>query len=147
MKRIILLLLVTNSIIVKAQIESPIKWSYGAKKANSQEAVIFLKVTIADGWHIYAQHMGNGGPVRTAFTFIPSPDYALIGETIEPIPISKFESVFNMKVKYFEHSAIFQQKVKLNTGQTVIKGKLRYMSCTDRQCLPPEDVDFNIPIK
>lgn len=144
---LIILLLAVCPVIASAQIESPVSWSYGAKKISAGEAVIFLKATINQGWHIYAQHMADGGPVRTTFTFTPSPDYSLLGATLEPVPVSRFESVFNMQVNYFEHTVIFQQKVKLNTGQTVVKGACNYMACTDEQCLPPADFSFSIPVK
>jgi hypothetical protein len=36
---------------LSAQIETPVKWSYAAKKINSKEAVVFIKATINDGWH------------------------------------------------------------------------------------------------
>jgi hypothetical protein len=52
-----------------------------------------------------------------------------------------------MNVAYFEKSVIFQQKVKLNRGTTTVKGKVEYMVCNDRQCLPPEEVEFSIPVK
>jgi hypothetical protein len=35
-----------------AQIEDPVKWSYAAKKVSSTEAVVLIKATIEDGWHI-----------------------------------------------------------------------------------------------
>ena len=27
-----------------------------------------------------------------------------------------------------------------------VKGQLEYMTCNDKKCLPPEDVDFSIPL-
>jgi thiol:disulfide interchange protein DsbD len=57
------------------------------------------------------------------------------------------EKVFNMEVGYFENSVIFQQKIKLKAKQTMVTGKLEYMTCNDEKCLPPEDIDFSIPVK
>ncbi len=130
-----------------AQILKPVSWSYGAKKINATEAVVFLKATIGEGWHVYSQHVKDGGPVKTSFTFNPSDDYSLDGATVEPTPISRYEKSFGMEVGYFEHSVIFQQKLKLKTGATSVKGTLRYMTCNDSQCLPPESIDFDIPVK
>ena len=141
------MILVISVITTKAQIESPVKWAFGAKKLSNKEAVIFFKATIQDGWHIYDQNMADGGPVRTAFTYVPSADYSLIGETMEPKPIKKYEDVFSMDVDYYEHSVVFQQKIKLNSSHAIIKGKLVYMACTDQKCLPEDDIDFSIPIK
>src|SRR5882762_2636022 len=112
-----ILLLVTT--YVKAQIENPVHWSYAAKKISKTEAVLFLKATIDEGWHIYSQKkVDNGGPVRTRFVFTPSANYTLIGTTIEPEPTTSFEESFSMNVSFFEHSVTFQQKIKLKPTTT-----------------------------
>ncbi|MGZ3873453.1 MAG: protein-disulfide reductase DsbD domain-containing protein [Mucilaginibacter sp.] len=135
------------SIGAKAQIESPVKWSYAAKRISSTEAVVFLKATIDDKWHIYSLDVKDGGPIKTSFTFAPSKEYSLVGKPTQPKPVTKYESAFKMNVSYFEKSVIFQQKIKLKSPKaTVVKGQLEYMTCNDQKCLPPEDVDFSIPL-
>jgi len=130
-----------------AQIEAPVKWAYGAKRISRTEAVVFLKATIQDGWHIYSLNLKDGGPIKTSFTFSPSNEYSLTGTTIEPTPVTRYEKSFTMNVTYFEKSVIFQQKIKLKTASaTVVKGKLEYMTCNDLKCLPPDDIDFSIPV-
>jgi hypothetical protein len=138
---------VLSTFSATAQILEPVKWSYAAKRTSPTEAVVFIKATIESGWHVYSQFVKDGGPVKTTITFAPSKNYTLIGNTIEPAPISRMEKVFNMEVGFFENSVIFQQKVKLKTAQTTVSGKLEYMTCNDQKCLPPEDIDFSIPVK
>lgn len=149
MKKITLLLalLFTTAMGAFAQIENPVTWSYAAKKINSTEAVVFLKATMEDGWHIYSQHVKPGGPIKTSVTFSPSKEFNKVGATIEPKPISKFEKVFDMNVSYFENQVIFQQKVKLTKGTAVVKGKVEFMACNDRKCLPPDEVSFSVQVK
>jgi DsbC/DsbD-like thiol-disulfide interchange protein len=148
MKRLIFVAIaMVISIGAFAQIEAPVKWSYGAKKISSTEAVVFLKATIQDGWHIYSQDVKDGGPIKTSFTFDASKDYNLVGKTAEPTAITKYEAAFSMNVSYFEKSVIFQQKIKLKSANvSVIKGKLEYMTCNDKKCLPPDDIDFTIAL-
>lgn len=148
MKRLILGIAAVMLVIgAKAQIESPVKWSYAAKRISATEAVVFLRATIQDGWHIYSQTVKDGGPIKTSFTFNPSKDYSLIGTTAEPAPLTKFESSFNMNVSYFEKTVTFQQKIKLRSANaSVVKGKLEYMTCNDHKCLPPTDLDFSIDL-
>ena len=135
------------SIGAKAQIEAPVKWSYAAKKVSSTEAVVFLKATINDGWHIYSLNVKDGGPIKTSFKFTASKEYSAIGAPAEPTPVTKFEKAFNMNVSYFEKSVVFQQKIKLKSAKaSVVKGQLEYMTCNDKKCLPPEDLDFSIPL-
>jgi DsbC/DsbD-like thiol-disulfide interchange protein len=146
-KVLILITLMVMGIGAFAQIESPVKWSYAAKKLSNTEAVVFLKATIQDGWHIYSQNLKDGGPIKTSFTFLPSKEYGLVGKTSEPAPATKYEDAFKMNVSYFEKSVIFQQKIKLKSpNASVVKGKLEYMTCNDRKCLPPEDLDFSVPL-
>lgn len=130
-----------------AQLENPVSWSYVAKKTSKTEATVYLKATIDEGWHIYSQNVKAGGPTKTVFTFSPSKDYTLVGKTMEPKPISTYEKTFKMNVAYFENEVVFQQKVKLNKGETVVKGKLEFGVCNDKQCLPPAEVAFSIPVK
>jgi len=133
------------SISAKAQIESHVRWSYASKRISATEAVLLIKATIDKNWHIYSQHVKPGGPLKTAFTFTPSKGYALVGKTTEPAPITKYEKVFKMNVGYFENSVVFQQKVKLKAGASVITGNLEFLACADH-CLPPEEIPFSIPV-
>ena len=130
-----------------AQILKPVKWAYAAKKINKNEAMILIKATIDNGWHIYSQNVADGGPVATSFSFTPSKAYTLVGKTIEPKPVTKFEKTFDMNVSYFEKTVVFQQKVKLNGSGATVKGKLEYMVCDDHQCLPPEELEFSVAVK
>jgi DsbC/DsbD-like thiol-disulfide interchange protein len=147
MKKIILgVLLLLSGISGKAQIVTPVKWAYAAKKINNREAIVYLKATIDKGWHIYSQNVGEGGPVKTSFAFAKSDDYQLVDKTAEPAPKTKFEKAFDMKVTYFENAVIFQQKVKLVKPKTTLKGTLTYMVCSNKECLPPEDVEFSVAL-
>ncbi|MDB5003447.1 MAG: sugar transporter [Mucilaginibacter sp.] len=130
-----------------AQIETPVRWSYGAKKLNDKEAVVFFKATIQTGWHIYSLDVKDGGPIKTSFEFTPSNAYTPLGKTTEPTPVTKFEKAFSMNVSYFEKEVVFQQKISLKSAKAAsVTGKLTYMTCNDKKCLPPEDVEFNIPL-
>ena len=142
----VLTLALLLSLSASSQILKPVKWSYAAKKTSKTEAILYLKATIEDSWHIYSQNMADGGPVKTTFTFPASKAYKLVGKTIEPKPITKFEKSFEMNVSYFEKSAIFQQKIKLIGKNPTVKGSLEFMVCDDQQCLPPETVEFSIPV-
>jgi hypothetical protein len=149
MKKLVFACVITLLCAVKtqAQIVQPVTWSYASKKISPNEAVVFIKATIDDGWHIYSQFVKDGGPVKTTVTFKPSRSFTLTGKTIEPKPITKMEKVFNMEVGYFEKSVVFQQRIKLKSGQATVSGNLEYMTCNDQKCLPPADVAFSIPVK
>jgi DsbC/DsbD-like thiol-disulfide interchange protein len=132
---------------LRAQILTPVKWSYAAKKITATEAVVFIKATIDDGWHIYSVNQKPGGPLKTSFKFVASPDYVLSGKVTEPKPIKKYEDGFMMDVFYFEKTVIFQQKIRLKKGQATVDGKVEFMVCNNKQCLPGDTAAFSIPIK
>ena len=145
-KYIVVTVLLLTATLVSAQILTPVKWAYAAKKINDKEAVVYLKATIDKGWHIYSQNVKDGGPVKTNFAFARSEDYSPISKTVEPQPKKKYEKAFEMNVTYFDNTVIFQQKIKLNKDKPVIKGTLTYMACSNRECLPPEDLEFSVAL-
>ena len=149
MKRVYLMIAaMLFTAVAFAQIEAPVKWSYAAKRVSPTEAVVLIKATIDAGWHIYSQNMKEGGPEVTSFTFAPAKNYTLIGKPAEPKAITKYEEVFKMNVGYFENSVVFQQRIKLKAaGATTVKGKVEYMTCNDHKCLPPDEVEFSVPVK
>src|SRR4051812_10646438 len=99
-----------------AQIETPVRWSYAAKKLNDKEAIVFLKATIQPSWHIYSLNVKDGGPIKTSFEFTPSKLYAPVGKPSEPTPVTKYEKAFSMNVSYFEKEVVFQQKISLKSA-------------------------------
>lgn len=147
MKKLLVLIAVLFAAGAQAQILAPVHWAYAAKKTSPTEATVLIRATIDEGWHIYSQTVKEGGPVKTSFTFPASKEYTLVGKTVEPKPITKYEKSFGINVSYFETSVTFQQKIKLKAGKATIKGKLEYMTCNDQKCLPPEDLDFTVEVK
>ena len=136
------------SLSASSQILKPVKWAYSAKKISKTEAIVAIRATIEDGWHLYSQYMADGGPIKTSFTFAPAKTYSVNGKTAEPKPVTKFEKTFDMNVSYFEKTVTFTQKIKLTgAANPVVKGTVEYMVCDDSQCLPPETVDFSIAVK
>lgn len=147
-KTILLFVLVVFAGYAEAQLVSPVKWSYAAKKLSSSEAEVYLKATIDKGWHIYSTKQKEGGPIKTSISFGRNAGYSLFGTLNEPKAASKYEKTFGMQVLYFESSALFRQKIRLRgTGVVVVKGKVEFMVCNDHECLPPSEVEFSIPVK
>ncbi len=147
MKKLLLLLVILLAgRTAFAQIEGHVTWAYAAKKISPTEAVVLLKATIDDTWHIYSAYIKEGGPIKTSFKFIPSKDYVLDGKITEPTPVSKYDKNFGMNLTFFENAVVFQQKIKLKTKKSTIKGSLEYMTCNDQKCLPPETVAFAVNV-
>ncbi len=130
------------------QILQPVKWSYRAEQSVPGEATLVIKATIEKGWHLYSQNIADGGPIKTSFAFVPSPNYELVGKVDEGKAIEFFDKNFDMQLAYFANEATFSQKIKLkNSNALKIEGTVEFMVCDDEKCLPPELVDFTIDIK
>ncbi|HEX8377321.1 MAG TPA: cytochrome c biogenesis protein CcdA [Pedobacter sp.] len=129
-----------------AQIENPVKWSYSAKAINDTQVELNIQADIQPGWHVYSQFIAEGGPIPTSFKFEKSKDYVLAGKVTEsPKATSSFDKNFNMQIAWHEKQVIFKQLIKPNANTTV-KGIVEFMVCNDQKCLPPEEVEFSIPI-
>lgn len=125
---------------------SPVNWKWHSSEEKGQP-VLHFTAEMQKNWHIYSQHLKEGGPIPTSFHFTASEYYTLDGETTEPKSITYFDKNFEMEVKYFDHQAIFSQKIKRKTNQEFyVEGYLTFMCCDDSKCLPPEDITFKILI-
>lgn len=129
-----------------SQIYDPVKWKFSAEKQSETEYTIILKASVEKGWHLYSQHLGSqDGPIPTSFQFKKSADYSLVGKVDEGKSIKKYDPNFEMDLNFFENSATFKQKIKIENGTAaMVKGTLEYMVCNDEMCLPPELVDFSV---
>lgn len=129
-----------------AQIFDPIKWSFEAERTSATEAELIFTAAIEDTWHLYSQHLDEGGPVPTSFTFKELGTAKLKGEVSEEKGHTEMDPNFQMEVKYFDKKARFVQKVEIDASATTIKGELEFMVCNDERCLPPslEEFEFRI---
>ena len=148
-KTILSLLLSFISLTLFAQIQNPVKWTYSVENNGKEEATLVIKASIDKGWHLYSQFIGEGGPVPTSFRFDKSNNYSLVGKVNE-IPKAKpiFDEIFGMQVAWFEKTATFKQKIKVTSNKDFkLNGALEFMVCDDKQCLPPEEVEFTFDVK
>ncbi len=150
MKKILLLagLLTGAGSVLMAQSSKQVAWTYSAKKIADKTYEVHMTATIGGDYHLYAQDAGGDGPIATSFTFVKNPLFTLDGNVKETGKlIKKFESAWNHDVKFYEKTVDFVQIVKLKGNlQTNLAGKVEFMVCNDRQCLPPADVDIKVNV-
>ena len=129
---------------ISAQIQDPVSFKTELKTINDTEAEIRFTASIDKGWHVYSVNLPSGGPISATFNVEKIEGAKLIGK-LTPLSkeIEKFDKVFEMKLRYFEHSATFSQKIKITGSSYKIKGYLEYGACDDESCLPPTEVPFN----
>ena len=149
MQKILLLfsaLIVTQ--LLHAQSSKQVQWDYASKKIADKTFEVHMTAHINGDYHIYAQDAGGEGPVATSFNFVKTPLLALDGKVKETGKlVSKFETAWSHDVKYYEKTVDFVQVVKLKgNAKTNLAGKVEFMVCNDRQCLPPSEVEIRVNI-
>ena len=146
-KHLILLFALIAFTVGNSQILEPVKWQTSIEKFSDTEYNLVSKATIESGWHLYSQNVPADGPIPTTFTFDDANGaFKFIGNTGELEGKTVDDPVFQMRIKFFEKSAIFVQRVQLLGDVTSVKGTVEFMVCDDTRCLPPTEVDlvFNI---
>ena len=144
MKKLISSLLLSFVVcVLQAQIKDPVKFKTEFNTLSDTEAGIVFTAAIDKGWHVYSTELGVGGPISATFNVDKTSGIELLGK-LKPVgkEVATFDKLFEMKVRYFENTAKFIQKVKLTGGAYEIEGYLEYGACDDESCLPPTEVPF-----
>jgi Disulphide bond corrector protein DsbC len=149
MKKIILSLVVIFFVAAaNAQIENPVKWTYTAKKISANVYELHITAAIEPKWHVYSQDLADDGPIPTSVSLDKNPLITADGKVAELGKQEKsYDPNFKATLKYYSNKVDFVQKIKLKTAvNTVAKGRLTYMVCNDKKCLPPTTLPFSIKI-
>ena len=137
-------LLLFSLLFISAQ--SPTSWSVKSEKLVDNKYNIIISSEIEDGWHLYSQYLkSNEGPLSTFIQFDIGSTNSLIDSTTEEGVVTHFDPVWEMDISYFENKAKFIQTIAVSdTTQTLIKGNVNFMVCDEKECLPPDDYNFEI---
>ncbi len=130
-----------------AQSSKQVKWSFTTKKIANNTFEVHMTANINPNWHMYAQDAGDG-PQPTAFNFTKNPLLSLDGGVKEVGKMKKvYEDAFKSEVRFYENSVSFIQVVKVRgSAKTNLTGKVEFMVCDDKSCLPPAEIPFAVNI-
>ena len=145
MKKVFLIFqLLLVVMLAQAQMMNPVKFTSSLKTDGSAVAEIVFSGKIQPGWHVYSTGLGGDGPISASFNVNKLEVAELVGK-LQPRgrEIAKFEPLFEMKLRYFEGSVTFVQKVKFTQPNYHIDAYLEYGACNDQNCLPLTSVDFS----
>ena len=120
----------------------PVHFTSQLKELGSDEAEIIFSAKIDAGWHVYSTDL-SGGPIPATFNKVKMEGVETVGK-LKPRGNEQktFDKLFGMDVRYFEHTAIFVQKVKFTKEKYVIDCYLEYGACNDEMCMPPSSAEF-----
>ena len=144
MKKVLLALqLLLIVMVAQAQMMNPVKFTSSLKTSKGAEAEIVFTGKIQPGWHVYSTGLGGDGPISATFNVNKMDGVELVGKLqARGHEISKFDPLFEMKLRYFEGSATFVQKIKFVKPNYSIDAYLEYGACSDQNCLPPSEASF-----
>jgi hypothetical protein len=126
-----------------------VQWKFESTKLTDKKYEVKLIATVKNPWHIYSTTTPDGGPLPTKISFTKNPLTALDGNVKEVGKLeTHFEDVFDVDTKYFNNKVEFVQVVNVKgNAKTNLAGTVEFMTCNDKECLPPKSVAFSVPLK
>ena len=142
-KMMTLATLLLIALFANAQMLNPVKFSTQLKTNGTTEAEIVFSGKIDAGWHVYSTNLGSDGPISATFNVTKLDGVELVGKlTPRGKEIAQYDKLFEMKLRYFEGSVQFVQKVKFTKPNYTIDAYLEYGACNDQNCMPPTSVSI-----
>ena len=145
-----LVLLMLASTSLSAQILEPVKWNFSTEELSGNEYNLVFTASMDKGWTVYSQFTADDGPVPTLLTFESKDGAELVGKGEETGHKKEgLDKLFDVNViKYLaDEKFVIKQKVKASDDSKPISGYLTFMTCNDKTCLPPTDIDFTFNLK
>ena len=117
------------------------------QKIKDQLVTITLPFEIIEGYHIQSETESVDGSLPTEILFEDSDLYEVVSFKYtktknEILVLSRYEH--NTLIDEFEVTVIL--KLKNNASNSKLNGQLYYQACTDKQCLFPRTLSFQVPI-
>ena len=143
MKRVLTLTtLLITAVITFAQ--NPVHFTSALKMGKGAEAEIVFTGKIDKGWHVYSTNLGSDGPIEATFHTDKMDGVELVGKlTHRGREISQYDNIFGMKLRYFENSVQFVQKIKFTKPNYKLDCYLEFGACNDEPCMPPTQVELH----
>lgn len=150
MKKILFALLCLGMVGVSmAQMKNPVKWTYTAKKIADKTFEVHITAEIDPGWHIYSLDHTSDIGVATSIKFNANPLAMINGKLVTKGKVTKMKDPNGTEmVKFYENTVDFVQVYKLKSNvKTNVSGSLEFMTCDDKQCLPPTTKQFSVSLQ
>jgi DsbC/DsbD-like thiol-disulfide interchange protein len=146
MKRILLTLFCCGVFGVSTYAQHPVKWNFYVKKIKGEQYILHLQARMDSGWHIYSQEQPKDAvAVPTVICFAKQAGIVLLGD-IQEIGKRELNTIEELGLSNYQYSeqVEFVKRVKASRNIKMVSGSITFQSCTERECLPPETVQFSI---
>jgi DsbC/DsbD-like thiol-disulfide interchange protein len=116
---------------------------------------VHINADISPGWHVYAFHQTAGGPTALSIALADNLTAAAAGAVTGPAPSKQHDQSFDLDTETYSGTVELLLPLKINSdlpaGRHQVPVKVRFQSCSDRECRPPRtvqlDVDLNVVAK
>ena len=144
MRRLVSIMVCLMTVLAaQAQMMEPVHFTSALKTGKGDTGEIVFTATIDNGWHVYSTDLGQDGPVSATFNTVKMEGVETVGKlTPRGHVVTKFDDMFGMELRFFEHAATFVQKIRFTKPRYAIECFLEYGACNDQMCLPPTQVSF-----
>ena len=123
-----------------------VSWSADPVTAARGEthAVINLRGSIREGWHVYALRQSATGPTPLVVAIERNDVARQDGRLAESVPTIAFEPAYGFATPYYIRDVTISVPVRLRerlaAGRQTVPVSLRYQSCDGRTCEPPKTI-------
>ncbi len=135
--------------ILFAQVDSPVNVTARLDPSTlraGEVLMVFVAAQMEPGWHIYSVNRFSEGPIPSRITVEGEGVIDLVGPTMEPEPVTKFDEGFQTETHHHEGTVTFETPVRilssLDPGSYSLEAKLLYQACDPTICYPPRTVSF-----
>lgn len=129
-----------------AQGQRPVSWSCQWNNTSNNEGNLVVTASLQAGWHVYSQHLDEGGPIPTRLNIVKADDFKLIGQPQEKgSAYTYYDSLYEMNITWYSYEVGFLQKVRLEKSSATIRCEVVFMVCNDNECIPMRE-KLTIPV-
>ncbi len=109
------------------------------------EARLVITAWIQPGWHLYSQHLKEGGPQPTRISLLPNELFTISSFTEHGEPHTYYDDIYEMDITWYSDKVDFVGHLSLSEPVKQLTGRIEYMTCDLHMCVP-EKADIIIPV-
>lgn len=113
-----------------------VSWSTTIEKISLHEAKLVITARIQPEWHLYSQHLKEGGPQPTRITLLPDNRYVFSGFVEQGKSHTYYDDLYEMDVTWYSDKVDFVGNLKLSEPIIQLNGMVEYMTCNLHTCVP-----------
>lgn len=129
-----------------AQILKPVTWRSSINvPADGTNGTMTFAATIDAGWHVYSMDVDpNVGPAPLEVVFTKTDGVKIVGKPkANKKAVVNYDPNFEANLAWWENSVTIQQAFTVTAEKYNVEGYIRYGSCNDSQCTPPQKESFS----